>query len=219
MGPSGAASSFSEKGSSSSDILPQQAPVIEGTVIKVADGSTEVKRRPIRDGSALIVDGIPIKSFRGTTRPPYEQSVTWKDLGYPARKKKIAEAIDAGLYWGDYVKDAAVGTLYETQKDDSRSSRNCVDDCLGMACLETTLAKLGPQWAMYCLDHGLTQDGDLAFVVGEVIGETLDVQNGGKPDHRDKLIVPETCLLWNACVTKQVHPNESMYHCSKRHSR
>ncbi len=190
--------------------LRQGGRVSEG-MTKKASGGRGVRRGGVRDGSILVVDGIRMKSCKGTTRPPYEQSVTWQALGKPARQKKIAEAIDAGLYWGDYVKDAAVGTLFEQ----SSVSKHFEIDGLGMACLETTLAKIDPQWAMYCLDHGLTQDGDLAFVVGEVIGQSHDAQFGEKPGHRDKLNVPETGLLWNACVTKQVHPNEPMYHCPK----
>ena len=105
---------------------------------------------PMRNGGTLMVDGKPLRSNRGTTRPPWLGSEIWATFGPIRKKDAIDQAIADGFYWGDHVPEPSA--------------------------IAAAIAQQDPEWAMFCNDHGLTYDGELQHNVS-LLGHRVDFED------------------------------------------
>jgi hypothetical protein len=151
--------------------------------------------------------GRPTRSYKGTVRPPWTDPEVWQFYGKKRKSLVVDKAIKEGLYWGDAEPVCCAAVASE-----EASNVHTLSD---------------PSWALYCNEHGLTLDGDLTHNVGSCdiddlmaelsTSDELDDENvmrsrrRGVQPHRPKA-VHNSRGIWNACVTKQIHPREAAYH-------
>jgi hypothetical protein len=91
---------------------------------------------PARDGPVLIDDGAPVRSYKGTKRPPYLLPKIWQTSGPRRLQMAVDKAISEGLDWYNIGNHGAANAFAAMAIEDA-------------------------DWLQFTIDHGLTPDGDL----------------------------------------------------------
>jgi hypothetical protein len=80
----------------------------------------------------------------------------------------------------------------------------CVDSAMVVA-----MASVDPQWHLFCLEHGLTLDGDVVGIHDGILGRCPNTES----PHREKL--KTSAPYFNAMVTEQIHPKDKRFSSAK----
>jgi hypothetical protein len=116
----------------------------------------KIYKPAFRDGSILHISGVPVRSNMSTTRPPHLDPVTWQAFGTKRKQEAVARAIKEGRYWADYCPPAPGGASINAVAATVLSHTNDLPVDMQIA-----MAAVDPEWHMFCLDSGLTLDGDM----------------------------------------------------------
>jgi len=121
----------------------------------------------------------------------------------PGKKQEaIEEAIKEKRYWADHVDSYACELVHGGSVKGSVCDNS---SGLPMTIVEA-MSSVDADWHLFCVENGLTLDGDLELDVS--LGNFVPDE---KQPHRPHIVQGQP--IWNAMVTEQIHPKDPRFTC------